>query len=108
MKYVILADGTRIDNCIDSTTSNDIFAFGSTASMAASVLDVVTEENAAIIEVYDASGALTAKGTNLVLLPGGDINKAEDGFICHFRTRQKTHDEIVDDEIAELQEAILG
>lgn len=108
MKYVVLADNTRIVNCTDSTTSNEIFAVRESYLEAGSVRDLFTDENATVISVYDSEDKLVTKGSNLVLIPGATITEQDGKFICEIKTRVKTEMETIKDEISELQEAVLG
>lgn len=108
MKYVILADSTRIDNCTDSTTSNEIFAVRNSYEEAGAVRDLFTDENSTVIYVYDSNDQLVTKGSNLVLISGASITEQNGKFICAITTRVKTEMETIKDEITELQEAILG
>ena len=107
MKKIILADSTIITNCTDSTTSNEIYALRSTYGEAGAVRDLFTAENSKVITVTDENDTVITKGTNLVLLDGATITPADDGYVCQIKTRVKTETEIMKDEIAELQEAII-
>lgn len=108
MKYVILADNTRIDNCNDSTTSNSVFAIRDNYGDAGDVRDLFTAENATVIKVFNENDEEVTKGVDLVLLPGVKLTESEDGkIICEIDTRIKTEMEKIQDEIAELQEAII-
>lgn len=108
MKYVILADNTRIDNCSDSTTSNEIFAVRNSYEEAGAVRDLFTDENSIVVCVYDEQDQLVTKGSNLVLVSGAVIEEQNDKFICAITTRGKSEIETIKDEITELQEAVLG
>lgn len=110
MRYVVLADGTRIDNCTDSTTCNEIYALRETEAAAGEVLSLIDADNATAIRVYDASNdELLSTGVDLKLIDEGTIvPSATGGFICVIKTIKKTDIEIMKEEIAELQEAILG
>lgn len=107
MKKVILADGTIIDNCTDSTTSNEIYALRSSYETAGAVRDLFTTTNSKTIEVQDEEGKIVTKGADLVLLDGCTITTTDDGYVCQIRTRIKTETEIMQDQIAELQEAVI-
>ena len=106
--YVILADGTKIENCTNSTTSNSVFAVRNSYSAAGAVRDQFTAENAKVITVYDDEDQETTSGADLVLIPGCKITEDGENFVCEIDTRVKTNEEKMQDEIAELQEAILN
>lgn len=108
MKYVILADGTRIDNCNDSTTVNSIFAVRDSYGNAAAVRDLFSSANAKNITVYDEEDKVVTSGADLVLVDGVSVAPGNSGFVAEITTRVKSHDEIIEDQIAELQEAVLG
>ena len=108
MKKVILKDGTQINNCTDSTTTNEIYALRESYEQAGAVRDLFTAENASVIEVQDSEGEVITRNANLVLIDGATINPSDDGFVCVIKTRVKTETEIMKDEIAELQEAVIG
>jgi len=108
MKKVVLKDGTEILNCLDSTTSNEVIFIRPTYEEAGAVLNSVTPENAAIIKVYSDNETLLTQGTDLILLPNYILSQESDGVIASFRTRVKTAIEKMQDEIVELQEAVIG
>lgn len=108
MKYVILADGTRIDNCSDSTTSNEIFAIRNSFANAGAVRDFITEENVAVVTVYNDKNEKVAEGSDLVIDGNTSLYGEEENITCQIRTRMKTNEEKMQDQIAELQKAILG
>lgn len=107
MKYVILADGTRIDNCNDSTTSNSIFAVRDSYAAAGLVRDNFNSENSSVVRVFNSDDTEDTVGSDLVLLPGCIITEDGANFVCQITLRAKTDNEKMQDEIAELQEAIL-
>lgn len=108
MKKVILTDGTIINNCTDSTTSNEIYALKDSYGDAGAVRDLFTTKNSSTIVVKDENDDIVAKGINLVLMNGATIIPENDKFICIIKTRIKTETEIMKDEIAELQEVVIG
>ncbi len=108
MKYVILRDRTRIDNCNDSTTSNSIFAVRDSYEAAGAVRDLFNPENSSVIRVYNEDGTESVVGSDLVLQAGCRITEDGDKFVCEITTRVKTAEEKMQDEIAELQEVVLG
>lgn len=107
MKKVILADGTVIENCTDSTTTNEICALRANYAEAGAVRDSFNADNAVAIEVQDESGQVIIKAGDLVLLDGATLEKQNDGVVCKVQTRVKSDVEKMQDEIAELQEAII-
>ena len=107
MMKVLLADGTIINNCTNSTTSNEIYALRESYGEAGAVRDLFTKENSNVITVKNDTGEVVTKGANLILLDGCEITVAEDGFVCGIKARTKTETEIMKEEIAELQEAII-
>lgn len=108
MKTIFLTDGTTIGNCIDSSSPNDIFALRNTYEEAGAVRDLFTDENSGAVRVVDdVTGEEETKG-NLLLLPGCDLILSADGILCEIHLRSKTEIEILSDEVAELQEAIIG
>lgn len=107
MKKVILADGTIISNCTDSTTTNEIYVLRESYGDAGAVRDLFNQTNASLIKVEDENGDLLTKNANLVLLEDVSISPVDGGYVCLIKTRVKTEMEIMKDEIAELQEAII-
>lgn len=108
MRKVVLKDNTKITNCTDSTTTNEIIVLRDTYAEAGAILDTVTPESASVIKVYDEKNELVAEGADLVLIDGGKLDKVENGVTVTFTTRVKTQTEKMQDEIEELQEAIIG
>ena len=115
MYYVVLADGTRIDNCSGSTTSNYICAIRDNYADAGAVRDLITPENAAVIRVYrvdsDKEGSEPVEitvGADLVLIPGADLVEVMDKVECRITTRVKTDVEKLQDEVSELQDVVIG
>lgn len=107
MKKIILADGTIIQNCTDSTTSNEIYALRNTYGEAGAVRDSFTAENSTTITVENENDEIETVGADLILLDGATLTKTDDGFVCQIRTRVKTEVEKMQDQIAELQEVII-
>ena len=108
MKYVILADNTRINGCTDSTTSNAIYAERDSYEQAGAVRDLFTAENAAVIRVFNSDDTEAVAGANLVLLDGCKISAVSGKYVVEINTRYKTDTEVLTEEVAELQEAVLG
>ena len=109
MKYVVLADGTRIENCSDSTTSTSIFPIRSSYGEAAAVRDTITALNGKNVRVYDENNQMTTSGADLVLIEGVSVHFSDGvGYVAEISLRNKTRDERIDDQIAELQEAVIG
>ena len=108
MKYVVLADGTRIDNCNDSTTPNEIYVIRETYGEAAAVRDLFTAENASVIRVYNSNDILDSVGSDLVLEDRANLFPSVEGIICNIIVRAKTNEEKMQDEIRELQDVVLG
>lgn len=108
MKYVVLLDGTMVENCSDSTTSNSIFAIRSNYEEAGAVRDTFTKTNAAVIRVFNEEGTEVAVGSDLVLLDGANLIANGDGTVtCEITTRAKTELEKMHDEISELQDVVV-
>lgn len=108
MYKVILFDGTEITNCLDGTTSDVIRHGGETYAEAASVMDIIRDENASVIRVEDEDGTVISSSGNLALIPGGTLEVDTAGNkVCIINLRHKTEMEIIQDQIAELQEAII-
>ena len=108
MLKVILADGTVIENCTESTTANEIFVLRDTYEAAAAVRDLFTNENTKIIKVQDSDGQIISVNVDLILIEGARlIEEKERGIICVITTRFKTEMEKMQDQIAELQEVII-
>jgi len=105
--YVILNDGTRINNCVPGTTSDCIIHSGETYAAAAEIMDVITSENAISVRVYEDNNTESAYSGNLVLLPGGTMADAGEYKTCTVSLRHKTDIEIMKDEIAELQDVVI-
>ena len=104
MKYVLLSDGTRIDDCTDSTTSNSIFAVRGTYEAAGAVRDLFTSENSTEISVYDVStDEKVVEGIDLILVDGCEIHVDGDDIVCEITTRTKTTEEKLLDEIDKLK-----
>lgn len=108
MKKVVLKDGTEIFNCLDSTTSNEIVFARTTYAEAGAVFDLVNDVNASSIQVFDEEDKLITKGADLILLHNFTLDKKDDDIIGTFKTRVKTSMEKMQDEIVELQEAVIG
>lgn len=111
MKLVVLTDGTRIENCADGTSANTIMAVRDSYGNAGAVRDLFTAENSKVIKVYNVVGeeeTLESTASDRVLIAGATISENGDEFICTINTRVKSETEKMQDEIAELQEAILG
>lgn len=107
MKKVILANGTEITNCTDSTTSNEIYVLRDTYALAGAVRDLFTAENAKTIVVKDENDVTITVGADLVLIDGAELSSAVGGVICAIKTRVKSEVEKMQDEIAELQELVI-
>lgn len=108
MKYVILLDGTRINDCNDSTTSNSIFAVRDTYEEAGAVRDLFNINNAKAIKVFEeGTDAEVAFGSDLVLIPGCTITEDGEKFVCEITTRIKTEVEKLQDQINELQDVVI-
>lgn len=107
MYKVVLSDGTVINNCLEGTTSDHIVAYGSTNAEAAAAADLITSENSDAITVLDENDKIVVSAGDLVLLPGATLSESGEGFTCTISLRHKTHDELVDEQIAELQEVVI-
>ena len=108
MKYIILSDGTRINNCNDSTTSNSIFAVRDSYGAAGAVRDQFTKTNSSVIKVYDeADDKEVTFGADLVLEDGCKISFVDGTYVCEITTRQKTEMEVIKDEITEIQDYLI-
>lgn len=111
MKLVVLKDGTRIENCADGTTANTIMAIRDSYGNAGAVRDLFNADNTKVLKIYDVTEEgeeFVTTSANRVLVGGTTITEGEDGFVCAINTREKSITEKMQDEIAELQEAILG
>ena len=113
MRYIILADDTRIDNCTDSTTSNSISVVATSYQRAGKIRDSFTDENSRVIKVYNAENDdLLETGADLILIEGCRIyeQKVEDTTqcVCVIATRNKTNEEKLNDRITDLEEAVIG
>ena len=108
MRYVVLADGTRINNCSASTTSHAILALRDTYEEAGAVRDLVTDEGAETVVVYNDDETVVETGTNLKLVDGANLLPSGDKILCEISFRDKTEIEILQDQIAELQEVVIG
>ena len=108
MKKVILTDNTKIEKCTDSTTSQYIEAFRSSYEDAGAVRDLITADNSEVITVHNEDDTVAVTGSDLVLLSGCEIKEVTDGFVCIISLRNKTTEEKMQQQIEELQEAVLG
>lgn len=110
MYYVILADGTRIDNCTETTTSNEIYAVRDSFAAAAAVMDLFTKDNCKTVQVFNENNELVTMGSDLSLNPGMDIHHEEDApdYIACVTLRNKSEMEVLQDQIAELQDAVIN
>lgn len=106
MKYIKLADNTIIAGCSDSTTAYEIEIVRDTYEAAGIEADKINDFNISAISVYNELDELTTKGINLIL-SSISINECDDYAIAHIRTRNKTQTETMQEEIAELQEAVI-
>ena len=107
MKIVVLTDGTRIEGCSDSTTVNSVLAVRETYEAAGAVRDLFTDENSGAIRILNSDGTEYTTGSGLKLLDDAALRATVDGVICEISLRNKTEIEILQDQIAELQEAII-
>lgn len=107
MYYIKLADGTVIQNCAEGTTSDNIIHTGETYADAVSIMDDVTAENTSTIRVYNADDEVVTVGTDLVLNEGATIGETDDYKFCTITLRHKSEMELMQDQISELQEAII-
>ena len=108
MKYVILSDNTKIGNCTDSTTSQNIVALRNSYEEAGAVRDMINNDNSEVISVYNEDDTEVVTGSDLVLLAGCTIKEVADGYTCIISLRNKTTEEKMKEQIEELQETILG
>lgn len=106
--YIKLTDGTVIQNCAEGTTTDNIIHTGETYQDAISILDTVNADNTSSIRVFNDDDTEVAFCGNLVLNSGATVGETEDYKFCIITLRHKTESEIMKDEIAELQEAIIG
>jgi len=107
MSYVILNDGTRINNCAEYSTAEHIVHTGHTYADAAELLDVINAENAVSVRVFDDEGNERSYSGDMILLAGGSLAEVDGVKTCAVSLRHKTETEIMKDEITELQDAIL-
>lgn len=109
MKYIILADGTRIENLRDDTTVNHIFAVRNSYEEAAAVRKLFTKENSEVIRIYFDEEHEVNHGAGLILLDGCSIieDKSENVFVCQIETRNKDMLDIIQDQLSEIQDVIL-
>lgn len=105
--YILLSDNTRVDNCLEGTTSDYIIHGGETHEQAASILDVLTPENTTMIQVFNDNDERVAFASDLILLPGGTIEDRGNSKVCIVKLRHKTAFEKMQDEITELQEVVI-
>lgn len=105
--YIKLTDGTIINNCAEGTTSDTIIHTGETYADAVSILNDMTEDNSSSIRVYNENDEEVASGGNLVLNDTATVGTEDGAKVCVVTLRHKTNEEIMQDEIAELQEAII-
>lgn len=108
MRKVVLLDGTVVDNLSDSTTANSIVAERPTYGEAGAVRDLFTPENSKTIRILNEQDEEVAVGANLILLGGCKIDDFGSIKRATIETRYKTPTELMQDEIVELQEAIIG
>lgn len=108
MRHIILSDNTRIDNCSNSATAHNIVAIRDTYEEAGAVMDLFTSENSETIKVYDENDTLVETGINLKLLDNVTIMKSNDKIQIEILLHDKTEIELLQDQIAELQEAVIG
>lgn len=108
MRYIILADGTRIENLRDDTTVNDIWAIRSSYEEAAGVRKLFNKDNASVIQVYTEGGDMVDRAANLILKEGCIVSETSEGvFECHIETRLKDRFDIIQDQLSEIQDVIL-
>ena len=108
MKSVLLTDGTRIINCSEATTSDSIYIVRDSYEAVGAIRDLFTDNNTNVIIVYDENEQEVNKGIDLILLHGSNIIENEDSIICEVKLRTKTEIEKMQDQITELQEAVIG
>ena len=107
MKYIILADSTRINGCADTTSPYEIYIPRSTYTKAGEEADKFTKENVVNVKVYDSdTDELVSNAVNLIFSQL-TINRDDDSIVVRVTTRNKTELEVMHDEISELQEVVL-
>ena len=105
---VVLKDGTTITGCTDSTSCNGVYIKRNNFANAGVELDKINSENVKEIKVYNDEDELIDSAVDLVFSGYFIDSYEENGVVVVFTTRAKTNEEKMQDEIAELQEAIIG
>ncbi len=105
--YAKLADNTIIENISASSTPYSIIAIRETYGDAGAVRDNLTVENSTSITIFNDNDEEVAIGSELMLLDDVTLRKSTDGIIVEVKTRDKTDIEKLQDQIIELQDAII-
>lgn len=109
MRYVKLSDGTIIQNCDDRTTAYEIFVIRDTNAEAASIADLMTRNNTRAIKVFDSdSDQLISSANDLKMVGRVIVEEGGSKVIGQVMLHPMDRLDIIEEEIAELQEAILG
>ena len=107
MYYIKLTNGTTINNCTEETIPNNIVHVGETYADAVSILNEMTEENTSSIRVYNENDELVSSEGNLVLSNSAVVINKGEYKTCTVTLRRKSEMEVMQDQISELQEAII-
>ena len=107
MYKLILVDGTIYDIGQDSNATN-FYIPVSTLSDAEGVIDKITIENCKTVIIKDENDTVLSEDYNIIPV-SYQINRGYDetgDITIHFTNRIKTENEIINDQITELQEAV--
>lgn len=107
MYKLILVDGTIYDVGQDSNATNFYIPVGTLAE-AQEVIDEITIENCKTVIIKDENDVVLSEDYNIIPV-SYQINRNygdTDDIMIHFTNRVKTDNEIINDQITELQEAV--
>lgn len=106
--YALLTDGTRVEGLSASSTASSLLAIREDYGKAGAVRDLFTKENSGTVRLFNDDGSEAGVGTNLKLMDGATLRQSLDCVLCEITFTFKTELEILQDEITELQDAIIG
>ena len=105
--YLLLKDNTRINNVSPSSSPTEIVIIRDSYETAGAVRDLFNLSNSSVIRLYNENGTKADSAADLILLGGCELIVSQEGVLCKVSLRYKTTDEKLQDEIVELQDAII-
>lgn len=106
MKSVKFADNMVLNNCLEMTTTTEIYVIRDTYEEAGVIVDSITPEKLKHVTVYHDDNTKSDEAFNLIFV-GTEIRAFGQQIEVVIRSREKSEIEDLYDQVAELQEAIL-